>query len=895
MLSNIFFVLLRMNIVATFVAIIVLATKTILKKLGAPRKVLFCLWIVIAARLVFPFMIESDFSLFNFIPERINSTYMKNINELNNNGNINFIPVNDDLDPEMSSNDNINTNNNGLLTNDTNNDRVIENQNAINPEKNLLEEENSNVKRVSFLDFLMIAWLIGSICMILYFIGSYINLKNRLKFAIKIDENCFETDMLTSSCIVGIVKPKIYLTSNISDNEKKYILAHENIHLKRKDYVLKLIAYLILSIHWVNPFNWLLYKMFLNDMEMLCDEETINQIGEKEKENYMKTLLNISSQNRNKAIFDPVSFNKISVEKRIKNMISYKKCKIAIIIFAAIVLLILIPSCLTDKNENARLEKIIKEEYKEAENLSSDELLNLANCTGRIILREDLGNNTFLGYLISEAQVEIEDGERIVNRESAIEYGENALQKIYYIKINSNEASLKRYIEGNEYDWSFYRKEDQDVLYVPYFYVTNSYEVDINYLKQELKVINQIDDKYKKPKSIIRRYQQKDSIDFYEEELKGNKYNTILYYANLIHKNFVKLYQQGEEILKEEYDNILNENNNNLEFCYDDTTITLFDIGDSDYEVEAVVSYNNKYYKIEFGIFDEWYLNMTFYALNLFDNNLYSPYAEDENLSYEELENLCDKTGYFIIRDEISENIFLAYLLQVNYLSEPINENGVYKKIIKTEDYSNTAFDKLYVLKLNSNMSNYNPRGINVGDDWSIPFYQLENDDTIYVPIPVTEKPTYAVGISFYRPKELQIIDDKNHEAWKGTLPNSIKYKYYYSDAEDNELHEEAFENEAFATILYQAQQIHSDFENLYKYANEIDKAEYDNQIKANDKIIEFDYDDNVINLFALDDKSKDCAGVIMHENRYYKVDKNIIDKWKLSLVFAAKTLFSAS
>ncbi len=621
MLSNIFFVLLRMNVVAILVAIIVLSAKIILKKLGASRKVLFYLWIIIALRLICPFMIESNYSLLNFVPENINSFGNENMIDSENRYDI---LVNDKNDFQQDTLLNHDNNINQGDYNSQEHEQNDLNNNITNFQNGMQSENDSNIVRINFVDAFMIIWIIGSISMFIYFIVSYISLKNRLKFAIKIDENCYETDMLTSSCIVGIIKPKIYLTSNLKDKEKEYVLAHENIHLKRKDYILKLIAYLILSIHWINPFSWLLYKMFLNDMEMLCDEETINKIGEGEKENYMKTLLNISSKNRNEAVLNPVSFSKINVEKRVKNMISYKKCKTVIVILTIVVLLILIVCCLTDKNENARLEKIINEDYKEEENLSLDELWNLADCTGRIILRKNLGNNTFLGYLLSEAQVEIEDGERIINRETSKEYGENAFQNTYIIKINSNENPLKRYIEGNVYDWNFYRKEDEYILYVPSPFVTHSYEIDINYLRAELQIIDELDKKYEKPKSIIRRYQQEENdLNFYEEELMGSKYNTILYYANLTHKNFERLYQYGIEISKEEYDNILNENNYNIEFRYDDKIITLFDIGESDSNVEAVVLNNNKYYKIEFGILDEWNLNMMFSAINLFNNNLY--------------------------------------------------------------------------------------------------------------------------------------------------------------------------------------------------------------------------------------------------------------------------------
>ena len=71
MLSNLFFSLLKINAMATVVAIIVLTLKYILKKCGASRKLLFSLWIIIALRFVCPNFIESNFSLFNIFDNPI--------------------------------------------------------------------------------------------------------------------------------------------------------------------------------------------------------------------------------------------------------------------------------------------------------------------------------------------------------------------------------------------------------------------------------------------------------------------------------------------------------------------------------------------------------------------------------------------------------------------------------------------------------------------------------------------------------------------------------------------------------------------------------------------------------------------------------------------------------
>ena len=59
-------------------------------------------------------------------------------------------------------------------------------------------------------------------------------------FAVKGDGDYYETDMISTPCVLGIIKPKIYLTLNLTEKEKKYILTHENIHIKRKHLIISM-------------------------------------------------------------------------------------------------------------------------------------------------------------------------------------------------------------------------------------------------------------------------------------------------------------------------------------------------------------------------------------------------------------------------------------------------------------------------------------------------------------------------------------------------------------------------------------------------------------------------------------------------------------------------------
>ncbi|NMB44503.1 MAG: hypothetical protein GX995_10285 [Clostridiales bacterium] len=44
----------------------------------------------------------------------------------------------------------------------------------------------------------------------------------------------------------------MFLPYGLKSEEKEFILLHEQIHIKRKDHIIKPFAFLILTIHWFN-------------------------------------------------------------------------------------------------------------------------------------------------------------------------------------------------------------------------------------------------------------------------------------------------------------------------------------------------------------------------------------------------------------------------------------------------------------------------------------------------------------------------------------------------------------------------------------------------------------------------------------------------------------------
>ena len=55
------------------------------------------------------------------------------------------------------------------------------------------------------------------------------------------------------------------------------MLQHEKTHIKRKDYLLMMLYYIALALNWYNPLCWLIYFGVNKDIEMACDEQTLQK------------------------------------------------------------------------------------------------------------------------------------------------------------------------------------------------------------------------------------------------------------------------------------------------------------------------------------------------------------------------------------------------------------------------------------------------------------------------------------------------------------------------------------------------------------------------------------------------------------------------------------------
>ncbi|MEY8391554.1 M56 family metallopeptidase [Lachnospiraceae bacterium 45-W7] len=142
---------------------------------------------------------------------------------------------------------------------------------------------------------------------------------NRVKFLV--------SDRITTPLTLGVLSPKIIFPKifKLSDNTKiKYVLTHELIHIKRLDTLWKIVILIVVSVHWFNPFVWIMYGLFNRDVELSCDEKVITLFGETTKKEYVMTLVDLAEK-QSCWSFISNGFGKNAIQERVVAIMKFKK------------------------------------------------------------------------------------------------------------------------------------------------------------------------------------------------------------------------------------------------------------------------------------------------------------------------------------------------------------------------------------------------------------------------------------------------------------------------------------------------------------------------------------------------------------------------------------------
>ena len=277
MLSEVFYWLFNMSISASVAGIIILITGRI-KKL--PRRLVHMFWAIPFLRMWIPIGITSKYSLMELISRFTTKTVVVY------DGVLNFAM--------------------------TNHVMAANNYSPITYKVSILDK----LFRTASIIWIIVAAAIIIATLVLYFIT-----KTELQDASHLRDNIYVSDRISTPATYGIFSQKIIIPKGYERQDLYYILAHESVHIHRKDNLWRIVAVISASVRWFNPFIWLFLKKFLEETELACDERVLAECDKDEKKSYALALVGCAES---KNVFAS-AFGGAKIRVRIDNILSYKK------------------------------------------------------------------------------------------------------------------------------------------------------------------------------------------------------------------------------------------------------------------------------------------------------------------------------------------------------------------------------------------------------------------------------------------------------------------------------------------------------------------------------------------------------------------------------------------
>lgn len=314
-LSTMFTTILNMSITASYVAVGVMLIRLLLRR--APRAYSYALWSAVLIRLLTPVTFASAFSLLGFL--RFGGGQEDPAHLV-------YVPQEIGLAERPAVSTGIGSLD--TLVNDSLPGASI--GGSVNPMHIWMAGASA-------------LWLLGVVGLLAHGIYAYVRVAAKVRFATRLRDNLYESDRIGAPFVFGLLKPKIYVPVGLGADELNYIAAHEETHIRRRDHLVKPLAYVAASIHWFNPLAWLSFRLMSKDMEMACDERVLNSLGSEEsKAGYSRTLLSLATGDRGWLRGQPIGFGENHVTSRIKNILRYRRPAPYVVVVALALVIVLV-------------------------------------------------------------------------------------------------------------------------------------------------------------------------------------------------------------------------------------------------------------------------------------------------------------------------------------------------------------------------------------------------------------------------------------------------------------------------------------------------------------------------------------------------------------------------
>ncbi len=317
--------LLTVGITAGWIVAVVLLLRLLLKK--APRWITVCLWALVALRLLCPVTFESPVSV-------VPSTRVEQMVET-------VLPPSPppaaEIEPSSPS-----------ATQPTRS--PVDVPSSVPP-----VTETPAAPTRSPTSLLLVAWGVGFAAMLLYAVISTALLFVRMRDAVKLRGRIYQSDRTSMPFVLGVFRPRIYLPFGLDTEERLFVEAHEEMHIRRGDHLWKPLGFLLLSVYWFQPLLWVAYWCLCRDIEAACDERVVKTLSPDERKHYSYTLVAIGQERRRIAVC-PVAFGETGLKERVKRVMNYKKPAVWIIAVAVLLTAVASVCLLTNRTDSSPLQ-----------------------------------------------------------------------------------------------------------------------------------------------------------------------------------------------------------------------------------------------------------------------------------------------------------------------------------------------------------------------------------------------------------------------------------------------------------------------------------------------------------------------------------------------------------
>lgn len=335
--------LLQMSLSAALMIAAVLLVRVLTVE-HLPKKTFSILWMVVIVRLIVPFSIPSELSIYSLLPNTAFSAPSEAI----------FSPVVEDFSlsdtPTMSN---------------SQTSPPIQSA-ALNQQKINSQPQSENTPTQEFSDSVFpispfsLIWGAGFLVCAVFFSIEYLRCMREFQMSLPIEQKAVlrwanslplrrrvqvrQHDRIHTPLTYGIFSPVILLPKALLKQESDklpYVLTHECSHIRRWDNLTKLILTFAVCLHWFNPLVWVMYLFANRDLELACDEDVLRRMGEQNRRPYALALIELEEK-KHRFVSLYSNFSRNGMEERIVSIMKMKKAS-----FAGIAASLMIVSSLT--------------------------------------------------------------------------------------------------------------------------------------------------------------------------------------------------------------------------------------------------------------------------------------------------------------------------------------------------------------------------------------------------------------------------------------------------------------------------------------------------------------------------------------------------------------------